>query len=191
MSDEAKVDLSGTGLVQLETEVTTSGHKYVLGYWGLPPASEDGSEDAIMGMDVEPVEGVEVPGAIHALIRAHLAAGAESVHDAWTNILGVLRSAQDNGVKSVGKAGVAKAEGEEEVAKAVASAQSDAPLYLVGSGRRGGGRKSETGLTAKERTALGTAVVMEQIRTGKPPSQARLREIMLELGIDPDKLGAA
>lgn len=79
----------------------------------------------------------------------------------------------------------------EEVAEAVRKAQDSARVFITGAPRAGGGggRKHESGLTAKQRQDFGTAVAMEMVRNkGKAVTPARMKEIAEELGLDFAKL---
>lgn len=80
-----------------------------------------------------------------------------------------------------------------EVAEAVQKAQTSARVFITGAPRAGGGggKRHESGLTAKQREQFGTEVAMEMMRNkGKPVSQARMKEIAESLGIDFTKLAA-
>jgi hypothetical protein len=76
-----------------------------------------------------------------------------------------------------------------EVTAAVEAAQANSRGYITGAPRAGGGggKRHESGLTEKQRTALGTAIGLELAKTGKMPTQSRLAEIAKELGIAPEK----
>lgn len=150
---------------------------------------------------------------IQAILDAYRKEDPET--DPEATLLAIWNAAQEQAAKQGTKAGVRKAvdekgagelvdsgevgeDGEpikvrqlpEEVSKAIAEAQDSARLFLMGAPRGGGGARHESGMTAKQRTALGNAVALELARTGKAPSQTRMLEICKELGIDPASLGS-
>jgi len=75
------------------------------------------------------------------------------------------------------------------VREAVEKHQEKAPGFLMGAPRGGGGKKHESGLTGKERTALGTAIAMHYATKGAPPTTEEMELIAIELGIDLSGLG--
>lgn len=150
---------------------------------------------------------------IEAILNAYRKEDPDT--DPAATLLAIWNAAQEQAAKQGTKAGVRKAvdekgagelvdsgetgeDGEpikvrqlpEEVSKAIADAQDSARLFLMGAPRGGGGARHESGMSTKQRTALGTAVALELARTGKAPSQERMAEICGELGIDPALLGA-
>lgn len=76
----------------------------------------------------------------------------------------------------------------DEVADAIESHQNAARQYIQGAPRGGGGARHESGLTKKEREALGTGVAMFVAENGRPPNEEELHAIAEEEGIDPDLL---
>ena len=147
---------------------------------------------------------VEVPQAesLAAILEAYKADGKngeEVLRDIW-NVANEQNSKQQKGkvrpaVEAATAAGVDLAGDEpqdEEAAKlwnavqdAVSEHQEKSPGFLIGSPRGGGGKKHESGLTAKQRTEFGTAVAMHMMKTGNPPTKAEMDTIAQELGIDP------
>lgn len=110
-------------------------------------------------------------------------------------VVAILNAGNAQGARQSPKAAVRKAaeeHGEEsaEVAEAIAKAQEAGRQFIQGAPRAGGGggKRHESGLTEKERTGLGSAIGLEIAKTGKAPSQARMAEILRELGIDPAKV---
>ena len=89
------------------------------------------------------------------------------------------------GQKNLVRTAIAAEEGVEE---AIGKHKSVARQFIQGAPRGGGGTRHESGLTKKQREALGGAVAVEMARTGKAPSVARMDEIATELGIDPAQL---
>ncbi len=89
------------------------------------------------------------------------------------------------GQKNLVRTAIAADEGVDE---AIAKHHSVARQFIQGAPRGGGGARHESGLTKKQREALGSAVATEMARTGGAPSKARMDEIATELGIDPSQL---
>lgn len=92
------------------------------------------------------------------------------------------------GQKNLVRTAIAADEGVDD---AIAKHQSVARQFIQGAPRGGGGARHESGLTKKQREALGSAVATEMARTGGAPSKARMDEIATELGIDPTQLHQA
>jgi len=135
---------------------------------------------------------VEAPQAdsLEALLGAYKALGKPGEEI----ILAIFNSGNEQGAKQGQKNLVRKALEEhgvdsDEVADAVAKHQEVARQFIQGAPRGGGGPRHESGLTKKQREALGSAVATEMARTGGPPNQARMVDIAKELGIDPSQLG--
>lgn len=106
-------------------------------------------------------------------------------------MLALWNAGNEQGAKQGQKEQVRKAieEGDEaKIAEAIEAHQESARGFIQGAPRGGGGARHESGLTKKQREALGTAVAMEMANTGKAPSKARMDEIAAELGIDPEQL---
>ena len=80
---------------------------------------------------------------------------------------------------------------EAALAEAVQKHRDNSRQFIQGAPRGGGGQKHESGLTQKQRTAIGTAVGLKMAhKGGKPLTEAEMGEILAELGIDPAQLGA-
>lgn len=75
--------------------------------------------------------------------------------------------------------------------EAIGKHQETARTFVMGAPRGGGGARHATGLTAKQRQALGTRlaeVSQAKSKEGKAPTQADINAIYEELGIDIDAL---
>ena len=104
-------------------------------------------------------------------------------------MLAIWNAGNEQGAKQGQKQPVRIAVEEDDgVEEAVTKHQKAASGFIQGAPRGGGGARHESGLTAKERTALGTEVAMEYSRTGAMPTKARLEEIAEKLGISPASL---
>ena len=104
-------------------------------------------------------------------------------------MLAIWNKGNEQGAKQGQKEAVRKAvEDEGDVGEAVAKHQATAKGFIQGAPRGGGGARHESGLTAKQREAYGTAVVMEMQRTKGAVPKARMDEIAENLGIDPSQL---
>lgn len=106
----------------------------------------------------------------------------------------ILNSDNEQGAKQGDKAPVREAikkGDEEQIAAAIESHQKSARTFVQGAPRGGGGARHSSGLTAKERSKLGTRlaeVTQEKAREGKAPTQEDINAIYSELGIDPTEL---
>lgn len=104
-------------------------------------------------------------------------------------MLAIWNAGNEQGAKQGQKQAVRVAVEEDgDVAEAVLKHQASARGFIQGAPRGGGGARHESGLTAKERTALGTAVALEYSREGKMPTRDRMDEIAADLGISPGSL---
>ena len=132
---------------------------------------------------------VEVPQAesLAAILAAYKTLGKNGEEI----LLSIWNSGNEQGAKQGQKNLVRKALEEDggDVNAAVAKHQEVARQFIQGAPRGGGGPRHESGLTKKDREALGSAVATEMARTKGMPSKARLEEIAAELGIDPSQLG--
>lgn len=103
----------------------------------------------------------------------------------------ILNSDNEQGAKQGDKAQVrdAIAKGDaEQIEEAIESHQKSARTFVQGAPRGGGGARHSSGLTAKQRSKLGTRlaeVTQEKARQGKAPTQDDINAIYAELGIDP------
>ena len=106
-------------------------------------------------------------------------------------LLAIWNSGNEQGAKQGQKNLVRKAleDDDGDVEAAVAKHQEVARQFIQGAPRGGGGPRHESGLTKKQREALGSAVATEMARTGGPPTKDRMNEIATELGINPSDLG--
>lgn len=163
---KARTELPGMALKRVETE--TSGIKYE-----VEVLQAESLQAILDAYKAQGKNGEEV------LVGVFNAANEQSAKQQK----GKVRSA----IEAAEKAGTAP-EDDEAVQAAIEEHQAKAPGFLIGAPRGGGGKRHESGLTAKQRTELGTAVAMEMARTGQPPSKARMDEIAKELGIDPSAL---
>ena len=77
----------------------------------------------------------------------------------------------------------------EKVRKAVEAHQKAAPGFLQGAPRSKGKARHASGLTAKERQELAGVMLIEMSETGETVSIERMKEIAVELGIDPSLVG--
>jgi len=106
-------------------------------------------------------------------------------------LLAIWNAGNEQGSKQGGKGEVRAAIKEHgpdspEGEKAIAGHQENAQGYIQGAPRGGGGARHESGLTRKQRDALGTAVADHLAKEGTMPTQADMREIAKALEIPED-----
>ena len=107
-------------------------------------------------------------------------------------VLAIWNQGNRTGAKGVGSTPVrlaVEAKDAQAVEKAVKAHQKSAPGFIQGAPRSKGKARHASGLTAKERKDMGGAVVQEMGITGAPITHERMKEIAVELGIDPSLIG--
>lgn len=163
---------------ELQTvETSTGGHNYTVEVLqatgsGMEPETRELSAEMVAWYAAYEAEGKDPNEVISKILNAGNAQGAKQ------------------GRKSEVLAAVKGEEGAKSLDEAVATHQNAAKVFIQGAPRGGGGRRHESGLTAKQRQKLGDAIGLEMATTGKPPTKARMDEICAELGIDPAQLSA-
>jgi len=152
-----------------------------------------------IGFTLKPVE--TKAGGVAYTVEVPQAESIQAVRDFYTAegknpdevILSIWNSGNEQGAKQGQKERVRQAgDDPTKLAEAIADHQASAKVFIQGAprGGGGGGTTHPSGLTQKQRVALGNAVAMEMATSGSAPTEGRMDEICGELGIDPKHLAA-
>jgi hypothetical protein len=163
---------------KLETvETAAGGHKYEVQVLqstgeGLEPESREVASSLLAWFKVYEDEGKDPNEVISSILNAGNKQGASQGRKA--EVLAAVKGDKDA----------------LPIEEAVEVHQKAARMFIQGAPRGGGGKRHESGLTAKDRAKLGDAMALEMAKTGSYPTKARMDEICKELGIDPKSLAA-